>query len=229
MPLVDSNQASLWDGSATSLYRYQQDQLVFGYARPVMEYYLGNDVDGLIAALTSKGLQQGQRIALIGAGFGWVAEKFIAAGYGPAADGTANGKVCAVDTSTWIQNNKNANAQLTITNVDVNSSTGRRTVRQQFGSNTATVDWIISEDVLPLLIGTGPTPGGNNEIVPFCQNLRTLANVGVAHWISCGVPLASDPEQWAGDPRLNWKTLEQWKAWCTPDFVIARNENNRVL
>lgn len=222
MPLVDSNQASLWDGSATSQYRYEVNGLVFGYTRPAMQQYVGNDADYLIAALESVGLQKGQRIALIGAGFGWVAEKFIADGYGPAADGTANGKVCAVDTSTWIQNNKNANAQLAIVNADVNASTGRRTIRQQFGSNTAEVHWVISEDVLPCLTGAGPTPGGNNEIVPFCQNLRSIASTGVAHWVSVGVPLASDPQQFAGDPRFNWKTLEQWKAWVTPDFVIKR-------
>ena len=208
MPLVDSNQAALWVGD-TALYTDPG-----GFIRANMQRIIGNDVDGLIAALVSKGLQQGQRIALIGAGFGWVAEKFIAAGYGPAADGTANGKVCAVDTSTWIQSNKAANAQLSIINADVNASTGRRTIRQQFGSNTATVDWIVSEDVLPILTGAGPTPGGNNEIVPFCQSLRSLAAVGVAHWTSVGTA--------SSDPRMNNKTLEEWKDWVTPDFVIQR-------
>ncbi len=222
MPLLDSNQASLWDGSATSLYRYPQGELTFGYVRPVAQYYLGNDAEMLIAALVTKGLQQGQRIALIGGGFGWVAERFIAAGYGPIADGTANGKICVVDTSTWIQDNKAANAQLPVINADVNASTGRRTIRQQFGSNNATVDWVISEDVISLLIGAGSTPGGNNEIVPFCQNLRSLASVGVAHWTTVGVRRFDDPNQWAGDPRLNWKTLEEWKAWVAPDFVIQR-------
>ena len=221
MPLLDSNDPALWDGSATSLYQYPQGQLTFGYVRPVAQYYLGNDVEALIAALESKGLQRGQRIALIGGGFGWVAEHFIAAGYGPAADGTANGKVCVVDTSTWIQNNKAANAQLSIVNADVNAATGRRTIKQQFGSANATVDWAISEDVISLLIGAGPTPSGNNEIVPFCQNLRSLAT-NVAHWTSVGVPKFDDPTVFTGDPRLNWKTLEQWKAWVTPDFVIQR-------
>lgn len=228
MPLVDSNLASMWDGSEGCPYRVPINGLYFGYVRAAAEFLLGNDPAGLMAALETKGLQKSQRIVFLGGGFGWVAEKFIAAGYGPAADGTANGKVAVVDTSTWIQNNKNANAQLSVVNADVNAAAGRRTIRQQFGSNTATVDWVISEDVLPCLIGTGSVPAGNNEIVPFCQSLRSLAT-NVAHWISCGIRVFNDPTQWAGDPRYNWKTLEEWKAWTSPDWVVARNENNRIL
>src|SRR5690349_18512502 len=207
MPLVDSNLAALWDGGDTSLYRaWKGDSppTFFGYQRSEMSRYIGNDADNLIAALESSGLQIGQRIALIGAGFGWVAEAFIAKGYGPMADGTANGKVCAVDTSNWIQSNKNGNATVTIINADVNASTGRRTVKQQFGSNNAVIDWAISEDVLPLLIGAGPIPAGNNEIVPFCSAMRQVAT-NVVHWVSVNTA--------SGDTRLNWKTLEEWKAW----------------
>jgi hypothetical protein len=211
----------MWDGSDGCPYRIPMNGLNFGFVRAAADQIMGNDPDMLITALESKGLTPGQRIVLIGGSFGWVAEKFIARGYGPAADGTANGKVAVVDTSTWIQNNKNANAQLTITNADVNASTGRRAIRNLFGSNNATVDWAISEDVLPCLIGTGPTPGGNNEIVPFCQNLRSLAN-NVAHWVSVGVPVFNDPSTWAGDPRYNWKTLQQWKDWTSPDWVVQR-------
>lgn len=215
MPLVDSNDPELWNGGPNSLYRAFPNGVQLGFVRAAAFCYLGNDVDALVAALVSKGLQVGQRIALIGAGYGWVAEALIAKGYGPAADGTANGKVCAVDTSTFIQANKNGNANLPIINADVNAATGRRTIRQQFGSNTAEVHWIISEDVLPILTGVGSTPGGNNEVVPFCQNLRTLASIGVAHWVSTITA--------SSDPRLNWKTLQEWKAWVTPDFVIERS------
>lgn len=222
MPLVDSNSASLWDGGPTSLYRAWQGEQAVGYQRSVKQQYLGNDADALVAALVSKGLAQGQRIALIGAGFGWVSERLVELGYGPMADGTANGKICNVDTSTWIQANKTGNATTTIISADVNAATGRRTIRQQFGSNNVAVDWAVSEDVLPLLIGAGATPSGNNEIVPFCQSLRALCP-NVAHWITT---LTVSGVQ---DARLNWKTLEEWKAWCTPDWVIARNEGSRVL
>lgn len=213
MPLIDSNLASAWDGGASSLYRCPINDQVVGYVRAAKQQYYGDDVDMLIDALTSKGLIKGHRIALIGAGFGWAAERFIELGYGPLADGTANGKVCSVDTSTWIQANKAGNATTTIINADVNGSTGRRTVKQQFGSNNAVIDWAISEDVLPVLIGTGPVPAGNNEIVPFCTSLRQVGT-NVAHWVSVGTL--------SGDPRLNWKTLEEWKAWVTPDFVVQR-------
>lgn len=223
MPLVDSNQADLWDGGPTSLYRALIGDQSFGYARPAKQTYMGNDADLLIAALVSKGLVVGQRIALIGAGFGWVAERLIERGYGPLADGTANGKVCNVETSTWIHSNKSGNSTTNIINADVNAATGRRIIRQEFGSNNAEVHWTVSEDVLPVLIGDGSAPGGNNEIVPFCQSLRALASVGVAHWITTGTRVWNDPTQWAGDPRLNWKTLEDWKAWCSPDWVIQRS------
>jgi len=214
MPLVDSNLASLWDGGPSSLYRCEIGGATVGFARAARQQYYGNDVDALIAALVTKGLTVGQRIVLIGAGFGWAAERFNELGYGPIADGTASGKLCSVDTSTFIQANKASNAAVPIINADVNAATGRRTMRQQFGSNSAVVDWVISEDVLPILTGVGPTPGGNNEVVPFCQNLRSLASVGVAHWVSVGTA--------SGDARLNWKTLAEWKAWVTPDFVIQR-------
>lgn len=195
---------------------------MLGYHRDVKDRIMGNDADALVAALVSKGLVQGQRIALIGAGFGWVSERLVELGYGPMASGTAAGKICNVDTSTWIQANKAGNATNTIINADVNAATGRRTIRQQFGSNNATIDWAVSEDVLPLLIGAGATPGGNNEIVPFCDGLRALCP-NVAHWITTlTVPGAQDA-------RLNWKPLESWKSWCSPDWVIARNEGSRVL
>lgn len=217
-PLVDSNLGSTWD----SLYNCLLDGQTVHYARPAMPQYYGNDVDTLIAALEPKGLARGQRIALIGSGFGWAAERFVALGFGPMADGTAAGKICNVDTSTWIHDNKAGNATTKIINADVNAATGRRIIRQEFGSNNATIDWAISEDVLPILIGAGPTPGGNNEIVPFCQSLRTLAAFGVAHWLTVGTRVWNDPGTWAGDARLNWKTLEEWKAWTTPDFVVRR-------
>lgn len=221
MPLVDSNQSALWDGGATSLYRCQINGQAVGYARTARQQYYGNDVDRLIAALVAKGLQKGHRIALIGAGFGWAAERFVELGYGPMADGTASGKICNVDTSTWIQANKTGNATTTIISADVNASTGRRTIKQQFGSNNAVIDWAVSEDVLPILIGNDAGTG-NNEIAPFASSLRQLAT-NVAHWVTTLIPGGDQ------DSRLNWKSLETWKALVTPDFVIARNEAGRVL
>lgn len=214
MPLVDSNDPALWDGGPGSLYRAFPNGTQIGFVRAGKSVYLGLDADALLAALLLQGFVQGQRIALVGAGYGWVAERFNELGFGPIADGTANGKICSVDTSTFIQANKGANAVVPIINADVNAATGRQAIRQQFGAPNAEVHWVVTEDVLPILIGPGPTPSGNNEIVPFCNNLRTLASTGVAHWVSVGTP--------SSDPRLNWKTAQEWKNWVTPDFVIQR-------
>lgn len=211
MPLVNSDQAALWDGGATSLYR---DGIGRGYVRDAMRDYYGNDVAELIAALESKGLTKADRVVLLGAGFGWAHEQFLAAGYGPTADGTANGKLLSVDTSAWIQSNKNGNATVTILNADVNAATGRRTIRQQFGSNNAEVQWIVTEDILPVL--------SDSECGILATNLRGLAATAVAHWITVGTRVWNDPGTWAGDARLNWKTLADWKALMQPDWVIKR-------
>jgi len=223
MPLVDSNLQATWD----SLYRCRDGNgQVIHYVRAGLKQYVGDGADILIDVLAAKGMVAGQRIALVGAGFGWVAERFVARGFGPMANGTAAGRVAAIDTSTWIQANRAGNANVNILNADVNGATGRRAVRQEFGSNNTVIDWAITEDVLPILSGT--VIGQASEIVPFCQSVRALAT-NVAHWLTTGTRRYDNPEVWAGDSRLNWKTLEDWKAWTTPDWVVARNENGRVL
>ncbi len=201
MPLVDSNLAATWD----SLYRCQIGDQTVHYSRAAKEQYYGNDVDTLIAALESKGLVQGQRIALVGCGFGWMAERFNELGYGPIANGTSAGRIVSVDTSTWIQANKAANAVVPILNSDINGATGRRALKAALGSNNQIIDWSISEDVLPVLTDL--------ECAPFASALRQLST-NVAHWVSVGTVSV--------DPRLNWKTLEQWKALMSPDFVVQR-------
>ncbi len=214
MPLVDSNQASLWDGGEGSLYRcHGENGVLLGYARAAKQQYYGNDIDSLIAGLVPLGLVKGQRIALVGAGFGWAAERFNELGYGPIADGTSAGRIVSVDTSTWIQANKTGNAVVPILNSDVNNATGRRALRQALGSNNQTIDWAISEDVLPILT--------DNETQPFADSMRQLAT-NVVHWVTVGTRVWNDPNTWAGDPRLNWKTLADWKVLMTPDLVARR-------
>lgn len=204
MPLVDSNQAALWDGGATSLYRqYRADGSgPFGYERSCKDRILGNDHWLLKQALD---LQPGQSIGLIGAGFGWVAEDWFASGLSP---------IVAVDTSAWIQANKTQHATVTILNEDGGSNPSRGRIRQALGltgNNRAT--WCISEDVLPIL--------SDAEAAQLASNMR-LVGANVAHWVSV---LAPGGDQ---DARLNWKTLEQWKALVTPDLVVQRG-TARVL
>lgn len=218
MPIADADLESTW----TSLYRCPMDDgTVAHYERRARDRILGRDADWLIDVLEAHGLVPGQRISLVGAGFGWVAEAFLARGYGPAADGTSAGRVASIDTSAWIQANKGANAApgITILNADVNGSTGRRTIKQHFGSRNVIIDWCVTEDVLPCLVGDGPVPAGSNEIQPFCDSCRLLAN-NVAHWLTTGP---------GTHPMVNWKTLDEWKAWVTPDLVIERGAGGRVL
>lgn len=211
--LIDLSDPTLYDGGATSLYTSYVTGTLEGLTRAAFLQGYYSDADRLIEALDSVGMVSGQRIALVGAQFGWVGERLIQRGYGPIADGTANGRVACIDTSAWIQANLSGNATVTIQNNDINNNTGRRAVKQSFGSANVTIDWCITH-MLTYLVGVGPAPGGNNEIQPFCDSCRQLAT-RVAHWVT---PLMSGPPQ--QDERLNWKTLEQWKSWVTPDYVV---------
>lgn len=215
MPLVNLNDPTLYDGGATSLYTSMKTGQMTGLTRDgFLEGYY-SDADKLIAALESVGMVPGQRIALVGAQFGWVGERLIEKGYGPAADGTSAGRVACIETSTYFQDavRKAANATLTIRSDDINGATGRRAVKVFFGSQNQTIDWCVTH-LLTLLVGVGPVPAGNNEVVPFCQSCRALAT-NVAHWVT---PLLGGPP--GQDARLNWKTLDQWKSWVTPDYVV---------
>ncbi|HEY6617421.1 MAG TPA: hypothetical protein VIZ32_22995 [Vicinamibacterales bacterium] len=195
-PRVDYNDPETW----ASLYGGD------GYVRANKDSILGHDHHRLHEVL---GIEPGQSIILIGAGFGWVAEDWGAAGLGP---------IVAADSSTWIQTNKPLQATLPIYNE--NSSTGgsRSKILKALGQAKAT--WCISEDVMPAL--------DDDEAVQLALRMRLMAT-NVTHWMSCGVRKHDDPNAWAGDPRLNWKTLEDWKELLTPDIVVARSEWGRRL
>jgi hypothetical protein len=209
MPLVDSNDPTVW----SSTYRVYVDGVERGYERAAKDRIMGEDPDRMVEALVRVGLQKGQRIALIGCGFGWMAEQLVELGYGPIADGTASGRIVNVDTSTWIHANKANNAVIEILNQNINASTGRRAVKSAFGSPNAVIDWAISEDVLPILT--------DSEVSPFCSALRQAA-VNVAHWVSVLYPEADQ------DTRMNWKTLADWKTLVAPDHLIERG-GSRIL
>lgn len=211
MPLVDLADPTLYDGGATSLYTGKLSGLVRANCLPAW----AADGNLLINALETKGMAPGQRIVLVGAMFGWLGELLISRGYGPAADGTLNGRVACLETSAYFQDatRKAANATLTLRSDDINGNTGRRALKTFFGNQNITIDWCITH-LLIYLTGAGPTPGGNNEIQPFCSACRQLST-NVAHWVT---PLMSGPP--GQDDRLNWKTMDQWKAWATPDFVV---------
>ena len=208
MPIVDRNAGAFYDGGANSLY-------VPALARTT-EWLSGfrGDTQELIKALTSVGLVKGQRIVIVHAMFGWVAEEFIAQGYGPIANGTTAGRIVNVDMSTWIHANKAAHATLPILSEDVTTTPGRRNIKSALGSPTQTIDWGIAYEILPDLTDT--------ECATFRTAMRALATK-VVHWVT---PLAGGPP--GQDARLNLKSISAWKTLMTPDYIIGRGSASIV-
>lgn len=189
MPYVNFDDPATW----ASLYnppfiRANKEQL-FGTGM--------RDARNLRLALEAVGMRPTQTVALIGGGYGWVAEEFIAAGYQ---------KVAVFDTSAYIQGNKAVNAVLTIYNEGGTTSQSRRSIRSTLtGNGNTAVDWAISEDILPCLL--------DSEISTYAPQLRQIAT-NVAHWVS--------PKEDGNVANLNWKTLAEWKAFMAPDWIVGR-------
>src|SRR4051812_11251741 len=120
-----------WD----SLYICQIDGRTAHFERAARQQIIGADHMSLKHALD---IRAGQHIALIGAGFGWIAEEWIA------QDITA----VAVDTSKWIHANKDVHAAVPVYDADCRTEVGRDIIMNALGSCP---DWVISEDVLPML------------------------------------------------------------------------------
>lgn len=196
MPRASSHSSEVWD----SLYRCWVDGEEHHYARTAKDVYIGRDPERLIEALVPLGLTKTSGIVLLGSAFGWVGEQFIELGY---AD------VTCVDTSTWVHENKAGNAVLPIENIDIGSLAGRERLK-----SAGQYDWIISEDVLPILTDA--------EAVELAVSMRAVAP-HVVHWLQALIPGGDQ------DVRLNWKSGEDWKALVAPDLVVVRNENSRVL
>jgi hypothetical protein len=224
MPLLDSNLESAWN----------KQYFPYPYLAPYKEQHFGTGFPGvhnLITALETVGLAPGQRVVIVGAGFGWSLKAWLDRGYGPIANETNAGRLLGVDTSTWIQDptRKAANAEpgVRVDPSDINASTGRKAIRDAFNMTgpTSKVQWIVTEDILPLLTGVGDTPvgAGANEIQPFCDNCRSLAT-NVAHWITPGYGPGGIGST-SQIVEMNWKSLAAWKAWVTPDFVVQRGYN----
>lgn len=191
MPLIDANQAASWG----------EDFYTGGYARARKAAILGSnglafgegDHFKLKAAL---GLTPAMKIAVIGGGFGWLAEDWIAAGLD-----------CYVtDTSTWIQSNKGVQATLPILNETALTLQSRRNILQAAGlPNNGRFTFAITEDVLPFLT--------NNEATQLSSGLRNFADT-VAHWVSVGTA--------SSNPAMNNKTAAQWKTLINPDLIVPR-------
>jgi len=184
MPLVDTNIQATWD----FLYENQVEGETLHFTRRAKRSIYGDDIKRLADAL---GLTPTRNIVVVGGGFGWGAEDLM--DYGVK-------NVVVTDTSAWIQQNKKFEATLPILNEDSRTEASRARVLAALGT---TPDFVISEDVLPILT--------DDECRVFCTAMRQLGGQ-VVHWAMCGT----------GYAQLNWKTAEEWKALVAPDLVVAR-------
>src|SRR5262245_38195295 len=212
MPLVDANDPNVW------LQLYQSGVYGCSYDRIAKYDFLGQDHYALRDALVARGMQKTNNIVLIGGAFGWVAEDWI-------ADGFVNTKI--TDISSAIHGRKGQSsleghpqASVEIINEDGITVPSRRRIKQAFGSTDAIIHWAITEDLAGFF--------SDAECLNFAPSFRQLATK-VAHWISVGTRRNDSPEKWAGDPRLNWKTIQDWKTLLTPDLVIQRQPPYTVL
>lgn len=197
MPLVDWNQETTYNH--TDVYGG-----IGGYNR--------NNKEGLSIICNHRFLreafpfQPGESILLVGAGFGWIAEDFISNGLGP---------VCAIDTSTWIQSNKNDNSFIEVYNYDVTNDQHKNSIKQILNlSVEEKIDWCITEDFFTGL--------SDVECLNIANHLRILGN-NVIHYIT------SPPKKTTETLMTrNWKTQEEWKELLSPDYILMVN-SNKVL
>lgn len=223
MPLIDSNDPQIWldlYGQPAPASRKHADGTVeyfnvgpngeltplgkatLAYERAAMARIYGADGDRLRTAL---GLQPTQRICLLGCGFGWLVEQWRALGFT---------NLIGAEVSTHLRGRFLTEVPLTIQPLILNesgeTSTSRRNIKLALGvTGNSKLDWIITEDVLPIL--------SDQECQQLGSAARDLA-ANVAHWVSVkqgGFPAGHDP-------RLNWKTLAEWKALMGADRVVAR-------
>lgn len=155
MPVTDFNDPDLW----LSVFCKN----VGGYRRAGKDGIHNSVENEMLRSALS--LQGGQRVLLIGAAYGWVAEDWQAAGI----------NAVAVDTSTYIQATKAENAVVDVLDFDVMTDAGL-----QAAKTLGPWDWVITEDLLPCL--------SDDEVNTLAVNLRQLGRV--AHWVA---PIVSPP------------------------------------
>lgn len=150
-----------------------------------------------------------QKILIVGAGFGWIAESWIESGIS---------SICAVDTSAWIQSNKAGNAVIDIYDYDVMTSQGVASIKQVL--NVAAedkIDLCVTEDIICSYT--------DQECVELSEQLRTFCN-RIVHYTSRG---PQKPENFTPElAKYNWKTGPQWKQLLSPDGILMI-ESTEVL
>ena len=168
-----------------------------GYFRTNKDYLM--DVCEHWRLRTTLNPQPGDSTLLLGAGFGWIAEEWIAQGLGP---------ICAVDTSEWIQSEKANNAVVEIHSYDITNLEHQLAIKSLLDLQpNEKIKWCITEDFF--------TGCSDSECLNIAETLRNIGE-NVVHYIS---PPPRSPDIL---PDRNWKTGEQWKSLLSPDKVLIR-------
>ena len=173
-----------------------------GYNRQNREYLI--DVCSHRSLVNLFPYQQGESILLVGAGFGWIAELFIENGLAP---------VCAVDTSLWIQQEKQNHSVIDVHNLDVTNVNDQQSIKQILGLQpNEKIDWCITEDFF--------TGISDEECLAIAESLRGIGN-NVIHYIT--PPPVKDLEILR---TRNWKTGPEWKQLLSPDSILMVHSGN---
>lgn len=148
-------------------------------------------------------IKPNETVLIIGAGFGWIAEKWKSQGIH---------LICAVDTSPWIHSAKAQHANIDIYDFDVTDYSTHDSIKQILGLQPAEkIDWCITEDFY--------TEITNQECLDIAIALRALGN-NIIHY----VPPKPD-ERLFSIPEIamrNHKTEEEWSAFLFPDRIVIR-------
>ena len=186
MNLLDFDSQETWN----QLYRCEIDGEILGYERKAKPGIIGLDAEKLGNALN---LQPGQRILLVGGGYGFVQEDLEQVGLGP---------IVTTDISAHIQGTKSENATVEIYNESALTFESRGRIQALF---EGPIDVVITEDVLPCL--------SDAECISLSMALNELCE-DVVHWVS---PLSP-----GSVGSLNWKSLEDWKDFLPNDRFVRR-------
>lgn len=193
MPYVDFDDPSIWQAMYNPPF-IRENFLPHGPRGNI-------DGNNLLDALISKGLEASHRVVIVGGGFGWNAETFIARGYD-------NIVVC--DSSSYIQERLAGNAVLPILNENLLTEESRLRVLNALGG---TCDLAITEDVVAGLY--------DNEIASFAPMMRAFAT-RIAHWVT--PYLGADRHTM----EFNWKPIDEWKAILSPDIIVKRGAGEAI-
>lgn len=237
MPLIDYDDPAVWD-SITRLHVVDPatgERLVVGESRDA-SFRPGSHglsyVDIVINCYVAMGLTPAQTIVIAGAGFGYVPEEMQRRGWSHVAGydtssytGTRRVQDESADFDRWLdaagitdpgrrawwKTDRNAvigqaRSGFSVLPEDARTNGSRRAILQSLGiTGNNKADWVVSEAMLESL--------SDAEAVQASAAAHQMAT-NVGHALT---PLKVGFEQ---DPRLNWKTLAQWKALLPNDVFV---------